>query len=74
MYISNKFSRGDFVYLTTDPEQKKRVVICITVFDRDDLSYTVQCGTERSDHYDFEISLEPDKNLLMGIEPTLKNG
>lgn len=73
MLINNKFKRGDIVYLVTDPEQKRRIVRYITVFDENDIQYSLACGTEFSENYDFEISKEPDQNIKLGIEESNEN-
>lgn len=62
MIIENKFEIGDIVYLTTDEDQKRRVVTAITVLPDNKLTYQISCGHFASDHYEFEISDE--KNVL----------
>ena len=59
MRIDTQFSIGDMVFLTTDPEQKRRVVLAITIAGFG-LAYSLACGTEVSDHYEFEISNKKD--------------
>lgn len=71
MHINNQFEIGQFVYLVTDPEQLKRQVIYLHVF-RDEISYEVGCGTEHSEHHAFELSLEKDMSLAMGIDSSGK--
>lgn len=63
MVIDNKFEIGDFVYLTTDPDQLKRVVTAIKYCKGGELVYGVQCGTVESFHYEFELSTEKDLTL-----------
>ena len=60
MVINNKYDFGDIVYLKTDPEQNKRVVVGINVTPNGDILYRISQGTINSDHYDFEISEEKD--------------
>jgi hypothetical protein len=59
MVIDNKYSIGETVYLTTDDEQKKRVVTAITVRTLG-VIYELSCGVAVSNHYDFEMSAEED--------------
>lgn len=61
MVIDNKYSIGQEVYLTTDEEQKRRVVTAITVRPGG-MIYELSCGTTTSSHYDFELSDE--ENVL----------
>lgn len=69
MYVDNKFEIGSFVYLSTDPDQFKRIVVCIKV-NKYDLIYILQFCSTYSEHYDFEITNEPDQNILLGIQET----
>jgi hypothetical protein len=55
MVINNIFDLGQTVYLTTDNEQRRRVVSEIKVRPTG-LVYELSCGTGTSYHYDFEIS------------------
>lgn len=52
--IKNEYSRGDFVYLITDPDQHKRIVTAIVI--RSKVTYELMCGTEVSEHEAMEIS------------------
>ena len=58
MVIDNKYEIGDIVYLTTDPDQAKRVVTSIHIRPNEQITYELSCGSHASDHYDFEISDE----------------
>jgi len=55
MVIDNKFEIGDIVYLSTDEEQLMRLVTSINI-SNNDLLYQLSCGSNNSNHYDFEIS------------------
>lgn len=59
MVIENKFDIGDIVYLVTDPDQIRRIITGITIRPTGIL-YEVSLGATDSDHYDFELSLEPN--------------
>lgn len=59
MVIDNKYNIGDFVYLNTDTEQKKRLVISISVSPTG-IRYCLSCGNNDTWHYDIEISKEID--------------
>jgi len=63
MVIENKYEFGEMVYLVTDDEQKKRIVTAIKVYPSGQLLYELSCGTDNSDHYEFEISKEEDTVL-----------
>lgn len=59
MNIQNAFSIGETVYLVTDKDQQKRMVIGIYV-RKNGLTYELSCGQEISYHYDFEMSAKED--------------
>lgn len=59
MVINNAFEFGQIVYLTTDPDQRRRVVVELKVSPNGVL-YRLSCGTTDSDHYECEISTEID--------------
>lgn len=59
MKINTKYDIGDIVYLKTDVEQLERIIIGITIVPNS-LIYTLMCGVEMSEHYDFEISDNED--------------
>lgn len=63
MVIDNKYDFGEIVYLKTDSDQEKRIVTAIKVYPAGDIIYQLSCGTENSDHYEFEISREEDTVL-----------
>ena len=65
MVIDNLFSLGDTVYLTTDNDQRRRIVTQIKVTPSG-LLYNLSCGTCNSDHYECEIS--ETSNILAKIE------
>lgn len=58
MIINNKFNIGDIVYITTDVDQKPRMIYGIEVFAGGGLIYKIVNGTEISSHYDIELSDE----------------
>jgi len=53
------YNFSDEVYLSTDPEQYKRLVTGV-YFRPGGVVYEVMCGTEASEHYEFELSPKPD--------------
>lgn len=59
MVIENKFNFGDLVYLSTDPEQKQRIVTAICVRPGF-IEYQLGVGDQYSWHQDFVISIEKD--------------
>lgn len=56
MVIENKYEIGSSVYLNTDVEQLKRIIISIQIFKQGELLYEIICGTSVSKHYEFELS------------------
>lgn len=60
--IDNEFEIGAVVYLKTDMDQQPRIVYGFKVF-KNDILYTLACGTQSSDHYAIEIAAE--KNILV---------
>lgn len=60
--IDNRFSIGDFAYLVTDPDQKKRIVTSIQILEKS-LMYRVVFETHETWHYEFELS--HDRNIIL---------
>jgi len=60
MIVNNKFEIGEIVYLKTDLEQVKRLVVAITIRPENCIIYSLAHGMDSSLHYDFEISREED--------------
>jgi len=63
MKINTKFDIEQIVYLTTDEDQKKRVIVTIQIYPGNKIVYGVQCGEVFTWHYTFELTLE--KDILM---------
>jgi hypothetical protein len=63
--VNHKFEIGDEVYLKTDEEQRKRIVVAIKLFKGGELLYDLTQGVITSLHYDFELSPERDQVLKM---------
>lgn len=63
MVIDNKYDIGAFVYLTTDPDQHRRIVTGIKICKGGELIYEISFGTQTSNHYEFELSAEKDITL-----------
>lgn len=57
--INNVYNIEDIIYLKTDTDQLQRIVFAFIV-TKDSVLYRCSCGTQISDHYDFEISTEKD--------------
>lgn len=67
MNIKNKFSLGDTVFLVTDPEQMKRLIVGITVLPGGILMYScAHADEEVTDHYEMELSDTEDVLLKIG--------
>lgn len=60
MKINTKYNIEDTVYLVTDSEQLERIITSITILPNSLLVYSLICGTETSEHYEFEITEEPN--------------
>ena len=58
--INTEFELKQEVWLKTDPEQLKRIVIGFMIFVEGEIMYRLMCGTLQSDHWAFEISAEKD--------------
>jgi len=58
MVIDNKFEIGQFVYLTTDREQLKRVITGINIKPNGGMLYQLQSGTVETYHYELELATE----------------
>jgi hypothetical protein len=55
--MRRSYQLGDFVYLTTDQEQHKRL-ICEIRYDFNGITYVVSCGLDTSMHFEQEMSSE----------------
>lgn len=58
MKITTKYNIEDIVYLVTDCEQLERIITSITICPNNLIMYSLNCGVEQSDHYEFEITAE----------------
>jgi hypothetical protein len=68
MVIDNKYEIGSIVYLITDSEQLKRIVLSFECYKNGEILYKIACGTTLSYHYEFELSFEKDIEIITGIE------
>ena len=59
MKIDTTFNIGDLVYITTDSDQRERLIVKVEV-SVGGYMYLVACGTENSWHYEFEMSINKD--------------
>lgn len=64
MIIQSEYNFGDIVYLKTDKNQDKHIVVMIQA-DPTGVIYQLACGADKSFHYSIEISRE--KDVLMSI-------
>jgi len=58
--ITTKYDIEDIVYLVTDTEQSERIVVSISIHPNNLIMYSLMCGVETSDHYEFELSDKVD--------------
>lgn len=59
MLINTKFNLRGIVFLSTDVDQKARIVTGICIRDTG-VNYELSCGSTTSWHYDFEMTEEKD--------------
>jgi hypothetical protein len=59
MLTDTIYNIGDIIYLKTDSQQKERIVTGFMI-RQNHISYNINCGTEESWHYDFEMTIEKD--------------
>jgi hypothetical protein len=57
MKINNKYHLGQKVFLVTDSDQLERMVTVIGVRPQQ-LTYTLACGSESTEHFEEEIADE----------------
>jgi hypothetical protein len=60
------YKLGDIVYLKTDPDQSARIVVQIILTPGAAL-FTLACGSEFSNHYDFEIMSTQQLSTKLGL-------
>jgi hypothetical protein len=63
-----KYTFGDSVYLKTDPDQHKRMVIAFTLRPGGIAYYEIAFGSESSFHFEIEMSDTPDQALQLGLK------
>ncbi len=63
MLLLNEFNIGQIVYLRTDKEQHKRMVVEIHVMPYN-YKYRVACGNDECIAYEIELSSEPDITIV----------
>ena len=66
MVINCAFEIGDIVYLKTDPEQNKRIVVGMFIYPGG-IYYTLGFNDTTYNAYEIEISKHPDQNMILGI-------
>lgn len=64
MIIQSEYNFGDIVYLKTDKNQDKYIVVAVQA-DPTGIVYELACGSNKSFHHSIEISRE--KDVLMAI-------
>lgn len=60
MDIKTKYDLRQMVYLVHDPDQSKRMIKEIRVITPKLYIYLLICGADESEHYEYEITTEPD--------------
>lgn len=63
MTINNKFNIGDIVYLRTDTDNLKRIVLSMQILPGGAISYHLACGEKDGWHHEFEMSDERNGNI-----------
>ena len=64
MLIDNKYNLGELVYLKTDPEQNKRMIVGIKICLDGGMYYSLSLGIEETNHYELEFTKEKDHAYL----------
>lgn len=62
MMLESKYDIGDFLFVVTDKDQDVRQVTGI-VFKPTGVVYELSFGVSTSEHYEFELSKEPNEVL-----------
>jgi hypothetical protein len=65
MNINNKFNIGDMVYIKTDTEQRPNIIIAITIYSDEYITYKLNSNDTCSDYRDYEISNEMNKLTMI---------
>lgn len=68
MIIEYQFNFGDYLYLKTDPDQKRRMVITVLANCSGGVQYQCVCGTETTWHHFAELSLEKDQLIALNSD------
>ena len=63
---NTKYTHGDVVYLRTDPDQLPRMVTSISIYPSG-VTYNLSHCVANSDHYEMEITSEPNQSVKLGI-------
>lgn len=58
MKITNEYNHFDEVYLISDSEQNKRVVVQINILPKNLIVYVLSCNGDFSEHYEEEMTKE----------------
>lgn len=59
MLLESKYDIGELVYLKTDKDQNKRMVLEV-LFSTNGVQYRLACGNCSSWHYEMECTIEKD--------------
>ncbi|MGQ0738377.1 MAG: hypothetical protein ACT4OJ_04890 [Bacteroidota bacterium] len=70
MEIKTKYDLKQMLYIMHDPEQLPRMVTEITIITPRLIRYQLSCGSENSDHYEYELSAEEDKVKALTAKTT----
>lgn len=62
MILDLEFNIGNSVYLKTDEDQKRRIITGLYV-TQNEIIYYLNCGTEETKHYAFELSTEKNYQI-----------
>ena len=54
--INNKFAIGKFVYLKSDDEQLKRLIIGVEIYPDKSYVYKLACGERSGYHFEIEMA------------------
>lgn len=67
-YHKSKYTYGSRVYLVTDVQQLERIVTDVMFSPNEQVVYYCNCGPEKTEHYEIELSSSVNEALRLGYE------
>lgn len=63
MNFRSKYDIGEIVYIKTDPDQKKRMVVQVCFGGTGKIEYHLRCGADSVWCFEMEMSLDKDYTI-----------